>query len=178
MRAGFGRHRGQAQVRALYGRPGKTELGLRFAIDDTPNWRGEKSCSSASGTGSQFRVGIPALPRVRNWNKRIANNESASTARLLLAFSVLSLMVIRLLAQTDPQPNPEAMNRYWQLLVPSLPSVLKQSFQDCCAEPHIHLHGMGIIQFALLKPPTLRAIVFPRPLYIWATAGLIRTISH
>src|SRR5262249_47322211 len=51
------------------------------------------------------------------------------------AFSVISIIVIRLFAQTGPRPNPEDMKHYWQALVPSLPSVLKESFPDCCVEP-------------------------------------------
>lgn len=40
------------------------------------------------------------------------------------------------LLRTDrPATKSDDMKRYWQALVPSLPSVLKESFPDCCVEP-------------------------------------------
>ena len=48
----------------------------------------------------------------------------------LLAFVIVPILVSSLLGQTTPQPKPEDMKRYWQALVPSLPSALKQAFPN------------------------------------------------
>jgi hypothetical protein len=46
----------------------------------------------------------------------------------LLALFIVPILVFSSRGQTAPQPNPEDMKRYWQALVPSIPSVLKQAF--------------------------------------------------
>src|SRR4051812_22510314 len=61
--------------------------------------------------------------------------KSAEMRDFVLAFGISSVLLLSCNAQTAPQPNPDDMKRYWQALVPSLPSVLKESFPDCCVEP-------------------------------------------
>jgi len=48
----------------------------------------------------------------------------------LLALFIVPILVFSSLGQTAPQPNLEDMKRYWQALVPSIPSVLKQAFPN------------------------------------------------
>lgn len=62
-------------------------------------------------------------------------NENPKVSQRVLSFFMSVILVLGSLGQTAPQPNPEDMKRYWQVLVPSLPSALKQSFPNCCIEP-------------------------------------------
>ena len=67
---------------------------------------------------------------------------------IILAFFFAFVLALGAFAQTAPQSNPEDMRRYWQALVPTLPSVLRQVFP---AEPIEEHYKVRIIETADIK---------------------------
>jgi len=82
----------------------------------------------------------------------------------LLALFIVPILVFSSLGQTAPQPNLEDMKRYWQALVPSIPSVLKHAFPNERIEENY--------QVRIVETADITAMTSLKPWCTWVKAAL------